>query len=179
VSELVVLVFPTEGGARQVLDVVADLQRQQLITLEDAATVVRGQDGRPKVTQSQSLVGAGAWGGAFWGLLIGLLFFAPWLGLAAGAIGGALGGRFADIGIDDAFIKEVGQQIQPGTSALFLLVRQATTERVLDALRPYGPEVLRTSLSREQEARLREAFGGEPEAGAAPAASPPAPQAGA
>jgi uncharacterized membrane protein len=99
--------------------------------------------------------------------------------VAAGAIGGALGGRFADAGIDDDFIKEVGQQIQPGTSALFLLVYQATTERVLDALKPYGPEVLRTSLSQEQEARLREAFGGQPE-GAAPAAAaaPPAPQAG-
>src|SRR4029453_1651436 len=99
-STLVVLAFPTEGGAQQVLGVVQDLQRQQLITLDDAATVVRGMDGKPRVRQSTSLVGAGAWGGAFWGMLIGLLFFAPWLVLALGAVTGALMGKFTDIGID-------------------------------------------------------------------------------
>jgi uncharacterized membrane protein len=183
VSSLVVLAFPTENGAQQVLNVVGDLQRQQLITLEDAATVVRGPDGKPKVKQANSLVGAGAWGGAFWGMLIGLLFFMPWLGLAIGAVTGALTAKFADIGIDDGFIRDVGQKIQPGQSALFLLVRQATMDRVLEALKPYNPEVLQTNLSQEQEAKLREAFGGhhEPEpvapaAEAAPAApsTPPA-----
>jgi uncharacterized membrane protein len=170
VSTLVVLAFPTQNGAQEVLGVVGDLQRQQLITLDDAATVTRGGDGKPKVKQASSLVGAGAWGGAFWGMLIGLLFFMPWLGLAVGAVTGALAGKFTDIGIDDNFIREVGQKIQPGTSALFLLVRQATMDRVLEALKPYNPEVLQTSLSAEQEARLREAFGAAPEAESAPSA---------
>ena len=184
-SSLVVLAFPTENGAQQVLNVVGDLQRQQLITLEDAATVVRGPDGKPKVKQANSLVGAGAWGGAFWGMLIGLLFFMPWLGLAIGAVTGALTAKFADIGIDDGFIRDVGQKIQPGQSALFLLVRQATMDRVLAALKPYNPEVLQTNLSQEQEAKLREAFGGthEPEpapsAPQTPPAAPAAPPAGA
>jgi uncharacterized membrane protein len=175
VSSLVVLAFPTESGAQQVLDVVGDLQRQQLITLEDAATVVRGPDGKPKVKQANSLVGAGAWGGAFWGMLIGLLFFMPWLGLAIGAVTGALTAKFADIGIDDGFIRDVGQKIQPGQSALFLLVRQATMDRVLEALKPYNPEVLQTNLSQEQEAKLREAFGGHhEEAESTPTGQPPA-----
>ena len=132
-------------------------------------------------------MGAGAWGGAFWGMLIGLLFFVPWLGLAIGAVTGALTAKFADIGIDDGFIRDVGQKIQPGHSALFLLVRQATMDRVLEALKPYNPEGLQTNLSQEQEAKLREAFGGthEPDGSvrrrrrpAAPAA-PAAPPAGA
>jgi uncharacterized membrane protein len=181
VSTLVVLAFPTEGGAQNVLTVVNDLQKQNLIALDDAATVVRGQDGKPKVKQATSLVGAGAWGGAFWGMLLGLLFFAPWLGMAIGAVTGALAGKFADIGIDDKFIRDVEAKIPPGSSALFLLVRQATMDRVLEALKPYHPEVLQTSLSTEQEARLREAFGAAPEAEATPAtpATPPAAAGGA
>jgi uncharacterized membrane protein len=83
----------------------------------------------------------------------------PWLGLAVGAISGAIGGKFADIGVDDDFIKSVGQQISPGTSALFLMVAEATPDRVLEELRGYpNVTVMWTSLSKESEERLREAF---------------------
>ncbi|UCC61723.1 MAG: DUF1269 domain-containing protein, partial [Anaerolineae bacterium] len=95
-SNLVVLAFDTETGAEDMRLELVDLQKQKIITLEDAAVVVRKQDGKVKVKQAQSLVGAGALGGAFWGMLIGLIFWMPWLGLAAGALGGALGGALTD-----------------------------------------------------------------------------------
>jgi uncharacterized membrane protein len=158
-SELFVLAFDTETGASEMLDTIGRLQKEELITLEDAAVVVRPQKGKPKVKQAQSLVGAGALGGAFWGMLIGLLFFAPWLGLVAGAVGGAIGGKLTDIGIDDKFIKEVGETIEPGHSALFLLVVKATRDKVLPELAKYNATILRTSLSEEDDAKLREAFG--------------------
>ena len=158
-SDLIVLTFPNESGAYQMRDKLLQLQKQQLITLSDAAIVIRKADGKPKVKQLHSLVGAGALGGAFWGMLIGLLFFAPWLGLAAGALGGALGGKFTDIGVDDKFIKEVGETIEPGHSALFLLVEKSTPDKVLPELESFDATVLQTSLSNEQEAKLREAFG--------------------
>lgn len=159
-SQLVVLKFENEQGAGEALAEIGSLQKQNLITLDDAATVSRAPgDGKPKVKQATSLVGAGALGGAFWGMLIGLLFFMPWLGLAAGALGGALGGKFTDIGIDDDFIKQVGSSIQPGQSAVFLLIRDATPDRVVEALKQYKPEVIKSSLSAEQEAKLKEAFG--------------------
>src|SRR5215218_10857212 len=107
-SSLVVFAFPTQGGAQEVLGVVTQLQREQLLELEDAAVVWREPDGKPKVRQATSLVGPGAWGGAFWGMLLGLLFFAPFLGLAIGAVTGALMGKFTDVGISDDFIKQVG-----------------------------------------------------------------------
>jgi uncharacterized membrane protein len=163
-SELFVLAFDTETGASEMLDTIGRLQKQELITLEDAAVVVRPKEGKPKVKQAQSLVGAGALGGAFWGMLIGLLFFAPWLGLVAGAVGGALGGKLTDIGIDDKFIKEVGETIEPGHSALFLLVVKATRDKVLPELAKYNATVLQTSLSEEDEAKLREAFSAHDEA---------------
>lgn len=158
-SELIVFAFDNTDGAQNMIAGVKSLQKQQLITLADAAIVVRKDDGKPKVKQLNSLVGAGALGGAFWGMLIGLLFWAPWLGLAIGAAAGAIAGKFSDIGIDDDFIKEVGATIEPGHSALFLLVEDVTADKAIDALKEYHPTVLRTSLSAEDEAKLKEAFG--------------------
>jgi uncharacterized membrane protein len=163
-SDLVVLSFDTETGAEEMRDKVNELQRQQIITLDDAAVVVRRQDGRVKVRQAVTLVGAGALGGAFWGMLIGLLFWMPWLGLAVGAVAGAIGGGLTDIGVDDRFINEVGDTIKPGHSALFLLVRESTPDRLQDALSGWNCTVLQTSLSKEDETRLREAFGAAEEA---------------
>ena len=160
-SELVVLAFDTETGAEDMRLELMDLQKQKIITLEDAAVVVRKQDGKVKVKQAQSLVGAGALGGAFWGMLIGLIFWMPWLGLAAGALGGALGGALTDTGVDDKFIKEVGDTIEPGHSALFLLVSQSTPDKLEDELKKYDATVLQTSLSKEDEAKLRDLFGAE------------------
>jgi len=162
-SELIVFAFDNEKGAYEMRDEMKTLQKQQLITLEDAAVVVRKQDGKVKVNQAVSLVGAGALGGSFWGLLIGLLFWAPWLGLAIGAATGALAGKFSDTGIDDDFIKEVGDTIEPGNSALFLLVQDVTPDKVLDALKKFDATVLRTSLSKEDDAKLRATFGSEDE----------------
>ena len=157
-SNLVVLAFDSEGGALQLRDKLLSLQKQQLIQLDDAAVVVRRQDGKVKVKQLHSLVGSGALGGAFWGMLIGLIFWMPWLGLAAGALGGAIGGKFTDIGVDDKFIKEVCNTIEPGHSALFLLVVKATADKLADELKGTEATVLQTSLSNEQEAKLREMF---------------------
>lgn len=142
-----------------------DLQKRKLITLEDAAVVVRKESGKTKVKQAHSLVGSGALGGAFWGMLIGLLFFAPWLGLIAGAAGGALAGKMGDIGVDDDFIKEVSETIQPGESALFLLARDAQLERIQEELSDVKFEIIQTNLSPEDETQLRENFAAEEVAG--------------
>ena len=163
-SDLLVLAFDTEDGAANMAGEIKRLQKMQLITLSDAATVVRPQNGKPKVKQAQSLVGAGALGGAFWGMLIGMLFFMPWLGLVAGAIGGAIGGKLTDVGIDDNFIKEVSNTIEPGHSALFLMVEEWTEDKVLDDLSQFDATVLQTSLSEEDEAKLKETFSAHDEA---------------
>ena len=162
-SELIVFAFDNETGADDMASAIQQLQKEELIKLDDAAVVIRKQGGKPKVKQAQTLVGAGALGGAFWGMLIGLLFFMPWLGLAVGAAAGALAGHFTDIGIDDKFIKQVSETIEPGHSALFLLVAEATTDKVLDRLEKYNATVIRTSLSAEDEAKLKEAFAHEEE----------------
>jgi len=166
-SSLVVLAFDEMDGAEAMREAMYDFQRQELITLEDAAVVVRNEDGRAKVKQAHSLVGAGALGGAFWGMLVGLLFFAPWLGLIAGAATGALSGKLADIGVDDSFIKDVSETIEPGNSALFLLARDAELERIEAELEGFESEfsIIQTNLSPDEESRLRETFAAEEIAG--------------
>jgi len=158
-SDLVVLALDTETGAEEMRDELIRLQKEHLITLSDAAVVVRQQDGHVKVKQAVSLVGAGAMGGAFWGLLIGIIFWMPWLGLIIGAASGALAGKLSDVGVDDEFIKQVGSTIQPGNSALFLLVEKATPDKVMNDLKKFkNVKVLKTSLSQEQEDKLKAAF---------------------
>lgn len=112
-SKLFVLKFDDEATAQQVVATLKSLQDRQLIKIDDAAIVTLSLDGKPKVQQMHSLVGAGALGGAFWGLLIGLLFFIPIMGMLVGAAAGALAGKFSDVGIDDNFIKQVGSSIKP------------------------------------------------------------------
>ena len=158
-SDLYALAFKTDTGAAEMLDTIKSLQKQQLITVSDAATVVRKPDGKVKVKQAVDLVSAGALGGAFWGMLIGLLFWMPWLGLAVGAVTGAISGKLSDYGIDDNFIKEVGEKVEPGGSALFLMVEKVTADKVMEELKNFDVEVLQTSLSKEDEQRLKEAFG--------------------
>ena len=160
-SEFVVLAFDNQDGAFQARDRLLDVQKRRMLQLADAAVVVRQQDGKVKVKHLTDLVGSGAFGGAFWGLLIGLLFAVPWMGVALGAAAGAAIGRLTDHGVDDKFIKEVAETIQPGHSALFLLIHTGDLAMWLDELKEFDPTVLQTSLSKEDEAKLREAFGAE------------------
>ena len=160
-ANLIVFAFDNETEAERMRDTLVNMQKQKIISLQDAAVVIRKKDGKVKVKQAQSLVGAGALGGSFWGLLIGLLFLAPWLGLAIGAATGAIAGGMTDTGVDDKFIKEVGEKIEPGHSALFLLVSDATPDKVMDGLTDFNPTVYQTSLSEDDEAKLRAAFGEE------------------
>ncbi|MGA6207044.1 DUF1269 domain-containing protein [Nocardia testacea] len=156
---LTVWKFPTATGADTAVSTLDDLQRRELITVQDAAVVSWPEDAKkPKTRQLHSLAGLGALGGAFWGLLFGLLFFIPLIGAAMGAGLGAMSGSLADIGIDDDFIKEVRDKLTPGTSALFALTSDATVDRVHEAFHGQSAELVSTNLSHEQEAKLREVF---------------------
>ncbi|MEU6826351.1 DUF1269 domain-containing protein [Streptomyces atriruber] len=157
-ADLVVLGFTDKDKAEAVLRLSKELSRQELLDLEDAALAWRTMDGKVHVRQSYSLTGAGAAGGALWGTLFGLLFLMPVFGAAVGAATGAVAGKLSDIGVSDAFIKEVANTLEPGKAAVFALVRRSTPDRVREALRPFNPTVLRTSLTKDREEELIEAL---------------------
>jgi uncharacterized membrane protein len=151
--------FDSPGGAANALATLEQMQKQELIHVEDGAYVTWPEGKKkPKTEQMHSLTGGGALGGGFWGLLFGLLFFVPLLGFAVGAAMGALAGSMSDIGIDDDFIKQVRDHVTPGTSALFVLTDSAVVDKVVDEFKGSGATLLSTNLSTEQEGKLREAF---------------------
>jgi len=172
-ATLTVWKFDRADGADIALAKLQELQREQLIEVQDGAVVTYPQGAKkPKTRQLSNIAGVGALGGAFWGMLFGLIFFIPLLGLAIGAGMGALMGAMTDVGIDDNFIKQARDKITPGTSALFLLTANVVQDKVATEFRalPGNPELMQSNLSAEQEAKLREAFGEEPESGTAEAA---------
>ena len=165
-SELMVVSFKDEDTADQVLNKLNALRKEYLIDLEDAVVVVRDQKGKVRLKQSVNPTLIGAAGGATWGslfgMLIGLIVMNPLAGLLTGTVvgagAGALSGALSDYGIDDGFIRSVGKTIEPGTSAIFMLVRKFNSDKVLPELKPFGGKVLRTSLPTDQEERLKVAL---------------------
>ena len=160
-SDLIAITFDSKEKAQQALNRAVEMQKQHLVDLGDAVIVTKDENGKVKLRQSMNMVAAGAASGSLWGTLVGLLFLNPLLGLALGAASGAIGGALTDVGINDKFMKDMGEQLTPGSSALFVLVRKSTPDRVIPELRELGGKVFTTSLSKEQEQQLREALEGE------------------
>ncbi|WP_457028701.1 DUF1269 domain-containing protein [Kitasatospora sp. P5_F3] len=154
-SNLFAIAYPDLATAEQVRSTVVGLQKQKLIDLEDAVVVERKLDGKIKLHQAVSTTGAGAASGALWGGVIGLLFFMPFLGAAVGGATGAAVGASTDVGVDDNFMRQVGEHLTPGSAAVFLLVRKATADKVIPAVAQYGGQIIQTSLSAAAEAELR------------------------
>ena len=163
-SDLVAIAYDSVPDAQSTAETLAQLAKEQNIALDDVVIVEHKQDGKVKLHQSAHLAALGAAGGAVWGGLIGLLFLQPLLGMAVGAASGAAGGALTDTGIDDSFMKELGEKLQPGGAALFVLFSKATPDKVLPEIAKHGGHVLQTSLSREQEEALETALKGTPAA---------------
>ncbi len=159
-SNLIVVVFDDETTAFEMRTALVKMQKEYLIEMEDAVVVTKNEAGKVQLHQAVNLTAAGAVGGGFWGTLIGLIFLNPLLGAAVGAGAGAISGMLTDIGINDKQMKELGESFQPGSSALFVLVRRATEDKVLEGLKDFAGKgkVFQTSLSKDDEDGLRAAL---------------------
>ena len=154
-SDLVVIGFDDEHTAFDLRAQLAKLQKEYLIDMEDVVVVTKDDKGKVKLHQAVNLTAAGAVGGGFWGMLIGMIFLNPLLGAAVGAGAGALSGKLSDVGINDKFMKELAETFKPESSALFVLVRKATPDKVLDQLKGFKGKILKTSLTADKEEALR------------------------
>ena len=156
-SDLVVIAFEDEHTAFALRAELAKLQQEYLLEMEDVVVVTKDDQGKVQLHQAQNLTAAGAVGGGFWGMLIGLIFLNPLLGAAIGAGAGALSGSLTDLGINNDMMKDFASSFKPGCSAVFVLVRKATTDKVLTALSAFEPKgkVLKTSLTKDREDELR------------------------
>ena len=154
-STLIAVGYDTPFKAEEVRMKLQKMQQAYLIDLEDAVVAVKNAKGKIKLEQPINLTALGAASGGFWGALIGLIFLAPLFGMAIGAVAGAVSGALRDVGINDKFIKDLADTMRPNTSALFVLVRKATPDRVLEELKGTGGKILQSSLSHEEVDRLQ------------------------
>lgn len=158
-SDLVAIAYEDQETAEAVRRTLAELSEEKIVELDDAVVVTRDEKGKVKLHQAIHPASSGAAGGALWGSLIGLIFLMPLMGLAIGAASGAIGGALTDVGVNDEFMKELGAKLTPGTSALVLLIRKSTPDKLLPRVERFGGHVIQTSLSDEEELRLRTALG--------------------
>jgi uncharacterized membrane protein len=158
-STLVAVAYPDIETAEKVRQELINATREHLLNLEDAVIAEHQADGKIKLHQAIGTTSAGAAGGALWGGLIGLIFLAPLLGMAVGAAAGALGGKMTDVGVNDDFLKDLGAKLQPGAAALIVLGSTDARDKVIERVKPYGGEVIQTSLSDAEEEQLRSMLG--------------------
>ena len=154
-SDLIAIGYDDTTTATAAMDEATRLAGDLIIQPYAIAAIIRSEDGKFRTVTNQHEVGAGATWGMFWGLLFGILFFVPIFGLALGAAFGALGGKLAKDSISKEFQDQVRAALQPGTSALFLIVEQMTTDKAMDALSKFGGNVIKTSLSKETEDEIQ------------------------
>ena len=177
-STLIAIGYPDESTAGSAAEAAHHLARDGTLEPEAIAVISRSRDGRFQVTTNHHPVAGSTSWGMFWGLLFGFLFFIPVFGMAVGAGLGAVMGRVTRRGIDRQFRDQVRDMLEPGTSALFLLVDRVTPDRAVEGLRRFGGTVLKSSLSEPDEQELQEALYGPsvPAPASRPAVSPPVPR---
>ncbi len=156
-ANLVAIAYDDVDEAQQVMGTIGGLVKEHSLTLDDAVIVEHKANGKMKLHQP-SLAGVGAASGALWGGLIGLIFFMPLLGMAVGAATGAATGALSDYGIDNDMMKQLGEKLPEGGAAVFVLVREATADKVVPEVAKYGGHLIQSSLSNEQETALQEAL---------------------
>lgn len=159
-SDLIVISFEKEAVAFELRAELIKLQKEYLLEMEDVVVVTRSEDMKVQLHQVSNLTAVGSIGGGFWGMLIGLLFLNPLAGALLGAGAGALSGSMSDVGINDGFMKELGERLKPGTAAVFVLARKFNTDKVVERLGDFYAkgQVLQTSLSHDDEASLKAAL---------------------
>jgi uncharacterized membrane protein len=161
-AELIAIGYPDTVTAHRAAEEAERLAKDLIIQPDAIAVIARNQDGKYKVTTNHHEVGVGTSWGMFWGFLFGLLFFVPVLGMAVGAGMGAIMGKITKSGIDREFESRVRDMLQPGTSALFLVVEKVTPDKAIEAMQQFGGTVLKSSLSKDAEEQLQEALHGAP-----------------
>jgi uncharacterized membrane protein len=157
-ATFVVIDYESEVKAEEVRLALLKMQKEYLIDLADAVVVVRDEKGKVRLRQMYNLTAAGAMSGGFWGALIGLVFLNPLFGFAIGTAAGAVSGALQDVGIDNNFMKKLGETIKPGTAALCVLIRQMTPDKVLEEIQKFGGTLIKSNLSHENETKLQAAL---------------------
>jgi uncharacterized membrane protein len=157
-SHILVITFDDENQAASVLQSLKDLQNKDLLSLRDAAIIVKDKKGKVEVNNLvEKNVKSGAAVGGFLGLVVGGLLF-PVAGIALGALGGALVGKTLGEGVDKKFVSDVRDSLTPGSSAILFIISNENVGMLISALRPYNGKIFQSSFDSAEEEELRKAL---------------------
>lgn len=154
-SNLTVVIFDDELKAEEARLKLLRLQKQKAVDLEDVVVVEKKKDGGIQLMQTQKMSRKGALAGSITGLLAGSLLAMPLAGALVGGVTGAVAGSAKDVGIDSAFVEELGELLSPGSSAIFTLVRSADADKVAEEFSAFGGNVLASSVDWERAKALQ------------------------
>jgi uncharacterized membrane protein len=162
-GRLFVLAFADEVTAFSLRETLWKMEEESIVDLGDMVVVTRDNKGRVRLHQSLPLAAVGSALGSLGGMVFGMMLLNPLFGSLAGAAVGATAGAFGDIGIDDAFMKDLGETLTLGTSALFVTVRNTKPELVLERLQAFAGscKILQCDMPAENEVILRRILEGE------------------
>jgi uncharacterized membrane protein len=156
-SELFVVAFDDELKAEQVRLDLLSLKHGHLVDVEEAVVVIRTVSGKVRMHHATHFTAPGALGGGFLGMMAGLMLLNPVLAVIGGLTGSALGavaGALKELGIDEPFMKELASPLKPGSSALFILVKEGQPEQVCAEVETFGGKIIQTRLAHQDEAKL-------------------------
>jgi len=155
-SSLVVITFDNPTEAVELRNEIRDLEHKGMANIEDSAVLVKDERGKINVIgEDDKTVVKGAVAGGTLGLLLAFIF--PIAGIAIGAAGGALVGAAMDAGIDKKFVKQVSEELQPNSSAIFVIGNGVDVNATLAVLRQHTGKVYHTNLSSDLDESLRRA----------------------
>lgn len=160
-SDLFVVAFGDELKAEQVRLDLLSLRRDHLIDVEEAVVVIRKDSGKVRMHHSTHFTVPGALGGGFVGMMVGLMLLNPVLAAIGGITGTALGavtGALKELGIDEAFMKELASHLKPGSSALFILAKESQPEKIFEEIKKFNAKILQTKLAHQDETKLEAAL---------------------
>ena len=148
-GQFLAVTFDGADDAESALRSIRSVEHAGKLGLEDTAVVRK--DAHGKVTFHNEVSSSTETGAVIGAVLGGLLFVVFPLGVVAGAAAGALVGRSASGGIDGGFVKEVGQDLPPGGSALFLQVKSGDPAPLAGIFGQFHGRVRQTSYDDDIE----------------------------
>ena len=157
-ASITAITFDDMEQGPQLRESIKDLERQGLLSLDDAAVIIRDEEGKFKVHgQLDRGVKTGAGAGAAIGLLLGSIFF-PIGGIVLGALAGMGVGASMNIGIDKKFVQDIQAAMPNASSAIILYARNADPAALRAAVEPYHGKIFQTTLEGDAEDTLYRAL---------------------
>lgn len=160
-SDLFVAAFEGELKAEKVRLELLSIEHSNLVDVEEAVVVVRTESGKVRMHHATHFTGIGALAGGFLGMMAGLILLNPILAVIGGITGttmGAVTGALKELGIDEPFMKELASHLKPGSSALFILVKQGQPAQVYAEVEKFGGSILQTKLEHQDKTKLEAAL---------------------